>query len=95
MKVIVAGLPKTGTKTMHTALEILGYSVYDAPESFQFLYEDWMKIINEGGTKDDFHRMLKNVDACMDLPACHYWEQIHEAFPEAKVYDFAHFWHFQ
>ena len=34
MKVIVAGMPKTGTKTMKAALEELGYSVYDLIENF-------------------------------------------------------------
>lgn len=86
MKVIVAGLPKTGTKSMNAALKILGYdTIYDYPENFQFLSKEWTKILTEGANKEDFQRMYKNVDVCMDAPCCHYWEEIHEAFPESKM----------
>ena len=85
MTVIIAGMPKTGTKTMHEALKILGFSIYDFPENFWYLHDDWMKIFNEGGTTEDFRKMYENVDACMDVPCCHYWEEIHKAFPESKV----------
>ena len=85
MKVIVAGMPKTGTKTMHEALKLLGYSIYDYPENYWYLKKEWMKIFREGGTVEDFKRMYKDVDACMDVPACHYWEEIHKAFPESEL----------
>ena len=85
MKVIVAGLPKTGTKTMHEALKLLGYRIYDYPENYYYLHDAWMKILKEGGTTEDFHKMFKDVDACMDVPCCHYWQEIHEAFPDSKV----------
>ena len=86
MKVIVAGMPKTGTKTMNEALKILGFSTYDFPEHYWYLHDEWMKIFKEGGTKEDFRKMYENVDACMDVPSCHYWEEIYEAFPESKVH---------
>ena len=89
MKVIVAGMSKTGTKTMATALHALGYNVYDYFENFEFLCDDWMKILKEGGSDDDIikelRRMYKDVDAVMDIPCNHFWEQLHKAFPEAKV----------
>jgi len=85
MKVIIAGMPKTGTKTMHEALKILGYSIYDYPENYWYLHDQWMKICNEGGTTEDFRKMYEGVDACMDIPCCHYWEEIHNAFPESKI----------
>jgi len=74
-----------GTKTMHEALKILGYSVYDYPENYWYLYDNWMKIFLEGGTEEDFKGMYENVDAVMDVPCCHYWEEIHEAFPDSKI----------
>lgn len=87
MKVIVAGAPKTGTKTMAEALRVLGYNVYDYFENFEYLGDDWYKIMREGGSIEDFRRMFENVDAVMDVPCCHYWQEIHQAFPHAKVYD--------
>lgn len=85
MKIIYAGFPKTGTKTMNEALTILGYECYDYMENYMYLGKDWSKIFREGGTKEDFRRMFENVDACMDVPSCYFWEEIHEAFPDAKI----------
>ncbi|CAK8686999.1 unnamed protein product [Clavelina lepadiformis] len=85
MKVICAGYSKTGTKSMQAALTELGYNVYDYMENFAYLYDDWMKILKEGGTTEDFRRMFENVDAVTDLPCYYFWDEIHKAFPEAKI----------
>ncbi|XP_076807069.1 uncharacterized protein LOC143450418 [Clavelina lepadiformis] len=85
MKVICAGLSKTGTKSLKAALEELGYNVYDFVENFQFLAHEWTKILEEGGTTEDFRRMFENVDAVTDSPSCYFWDEIHKAFPEAKI----------
>lgn len=85
MKVIVAGLSKTGTTTMNAALTMLGYSVYDYTENVYWLREDYKRIFRDGWTTDDFKRMYKDVDAIVDVPACYFWEEIHKAFPEAKI----------
>lgn len=85
MKVILAGMPKTGTKSLKKALTMLGYSVYDAEENFIYLNNEWTKIMTIGGAVDDFKKMYADVDATCDVPACYFWEEIHKAFPEAKV----------
>lgn len=85
MKVIVAGMPKTGTKSMHAALEMLGYSVYDFPENAFILTDEYDKIVCKGWETDDFRRMYENIDAVVDYPAFYFWDEIHKAFPEAKV----------
>ena len=85
MKVAVIGYSKTGTKSMAAALKILGYKVYDYDLNFWHLGKQWIKIMSEGGTKEDFYNMYKDVDATMDAPACNFWEEILEAFPDVKV----------
>ena len=85
MKLILAGMPKTGTKSVKRALTMLGYNVYDVEENFENLYEEWTKIMTVGGEIEDFKKMYENVDATCDVPACYYWEEMHKAFPEAKV----------
>ena len=85
MKVIVAGLSKTGTKSMQYALKILGYNVYDFMENYVYLRQDWEQILSVGATTDDFYRMFKNVDAITDNPAAYFWDEIHKAFPDAKI----------
>ena len=78
MKVIVAGMPKTGTTTMAAALSQLGYKVYDYIENCEYLGKEWLKIISEGGTSEDFKKMYEDVDAVTDMPACFFWDIIHE-----------------
>nr|XP_039252323.1 uncharacterized protein LOC120329656 isoform X2 [Styela clava]XP_039255239.1 uncharacterized protein LOC120332112 isoform X2 [Styela clava] len=85
MKVLVVSFSKCGTKTLASALRTLGYSVYDFDENQNYLREEWIKIMTEGGTKEDFYRMYKDVDAAADIPACLFWEEISEAFPDTKL----------
>ena len=48
--------------------------------------QGWMKVM-EGkcNATEEFRRMFGNVDAVTDSPACFYWKEILEAFPDAKV----------
>lgn len=70
---------------MNWALSMLGYEVYDFCENTFLLCDEYIKIVNEGWTTEDFKRMYENVDAVTDFPAWFFWEEIHKAFPEAKV----------
>nr|XP_039269809.1 uncharacterized protein LOC120344580 [Styela clava] len=85
MKIICAGLGKTGTKTIAEALRIIGYNVHDVFEQFHYDKELWDKILDNTATIQDYQRILGNVDAVMDWPAAAVWENIMEAFPDAKV----------
>eukprot|EP01090_Pellita_catalonica_P001653 TRINITY_DN11413_c0_g1_i2.p1 TRINITY_DN11413_c0_g1~~TRINITY_DN11413_c0_g1_i2.p1 ORF type:complete len:138 (-),score=17.53 TRINITY_DN11413_c0_g1_i2:2-415(-) len=85
LKVISAGLAKTGTTTMMNALKILGCSsVYDWEEHFDYHYDIWMDALVRG-VKPDFKTMYANVDAVTDTPACNFFREILDEFPEAKV----------
>lgn len=86
MKVLVIGFPKTGTKSLHAALKKLGYTVYDYEHNFYYLRKQWLKVLSkEGGTKEDFYEMYRDVDASMDILFCVFWKEILEAFPDTKV----------
>jgi len=85
MKVILVGISKCGTKSMATAFEQLGLKNYDYPEQFMFQRDDWLKIFKRGGTKEDFRRMFANCDSVTDSPACYFWYEILQAYPDAKL----------
>ncbi|CAK8680134.1 uncharacterized protein LOC143463427 [Clavelina lepadiformis] len=86
MKVIVAGYSKTGTKSMVVALNQLGYNVYDFFDHFWYHGDKWEKIFSSsGGSIDDFKEMYQSVDAVTDCPPNIFWEEILQAFPDAKV----------
>ena len=42
MKIICAGFPKTGTKSMALALSSLGYSVHDFEEHLQYNLDNYL-----------------------------------------------------
>lgn len=67
MKIICAGLAKTGTTSLASALRILGYKVYEYPEHVAFNGEEWLDIYMKGKSPD-FVSMYKDVDAVTDRP---------------------------
>merc|ERR1739838_479677 len=85
MKVIVASFSKCGTKTMAAALRQLGLVVYDFLENYEFLGRHWNEILEHGGSPELFRRMYEGVDAVTDVPCCLFWEELLQAFPEAKI----------
>ena len=85
MKVICAGLSKTGTKSLARALRILGYKIYDFPEHMDLHLDEWIDIFCGDGKLADFASMYADVDGVTDLPAAFWFEEILACFPEAKV----------
>ena len=85
MKVIYAGFSKCATKSMAKALRLLGMKVYDFMEHYEYLASDWMKIYRDGATVERLRKMYEGVDAVAGMPVYYYWEELLEAFPEAKV----------
>ncbi len=85
MKLIVAGLPKTGTKSLQKCLEMLSYKVFDTRDNFLHYGEEWRRIMSAGGMPIDFRDMFSSVDACTDVPSVYYWEEMLAAFPDCKV----------
>ena len=78
-------MPKTGTKTLASALRTLGYNVYDLEEQFYFLGKDLIEITNSGWTANDIKRIFTDVDAVTDVMSNCLWEEIFRVFPDAKV----------
>ena len=84
MKIICAGLIKTGTKSITKALRHLGFTVFDWEEqTFDFL-DHWVDVF-QNGTKPDVKRVYENADVCVDVPGFFFFEEILEAFPDCKV----------
>ena len=84
MKLICAGMSKTGTKSVASALRVLGYTVYDAEEHWKYHLDEYVDAL-EGKQLPDFATMYANVDAVVDSPSYFFWEEISAAFPNAKV----------
>ena len=85
LKVVGSGLGRTGTKSMQTALNMLGLGpchhmveVFAHPES-RFLWIDASK------GKPDWDAIFADYHSMVDYPGAHYWRQIAAHYPDAKV----------
>jgi hypothetical protein len=86
LKVIGAGFGRTGTMSLKTALEQLGFS--KCYHMFEVSLNEghvelWRAI--ERGEDVDLHALFEGYQATVDWPSCNYWESQLAAFPDAKV----------
>ncbi|HVN00139.1 MAG TPA: sulfotransferase [Caulobacteraceae bacterium] len=85
LKVVGSGLGRTGTKSMQTALNMLGFGpchhmveVFTHPESMQL----W---IDAAEGRPDWDLIFKDYHSMVDYPGAAYWRQLADHFPNAKV----------
>lgn len=86
LQVIGSGFGRTGTLSMKMALEQLGYSpCYHMVEvmSDNRRAEQWYGIAC--GEQTDWRSVMDGFAATVDFPACVFYRELMEAFPEAKV----------
>lgn len=86
LKVIGAGLGRTGTFTLKTALEMLGFGpchhmveVLANPGQVPF----WNRAAD--GEAVDWDEVFAGYNATVDWPGCHFYAELAERYPEAKV----------
>jgi hypothetical protein len=86
LKVIGAGFGRTGTMSLKVALESLGFGpcyhmleVFSHPEHAQRWEAAWL------GEPVDWDDLLDGYEAAVDWPACAFYEELMEKYPDAKV----------
>jgi len=85
MKLIGAGLPRTGTMSQKLALEILGLDpCYHMANIFADLNEATRWRAAFAGELDPAE-ILKGFPAMVDWPGSYYYKELMETYPEAKV----------
>ena len=85
LKGVGSGLGRTGTKSMQTALNMLGVGpchhmveVFMHPESMAL----W---VDAGQGRPDWDLIFKDYQSMVDYPGAAYWRQIADHYPDAKV----------
>ncbi|MCE9522575.1 MAG: sulfotransferase family protein [Alphaproteobacteria bacterium] len=85
LKVVGSGLGRTGTKSMQTALNMLGFGpchhmveVFAHPESVPL----W---IEAGAGRPEWDKIFAGYNAMVDYPGSFYWRQLAAHYPDAKV----------
>jgi hypothetical protein len=86
LQIIGPGFGRTGTRSLKTALEVLGFdpchhmqTVFAEPAQRAF----W-KTLAAGGTVD-WHEVFAGYRSQMDWPGAHVWRDLIDAFPDALV----------
>lgn len=86
MRIVGAGLGRTGTASLKSALEyLLGAPCYHMLEVFE--NPDHIPLWRSAalGREPDWHAMFKNYQAAVDWPAASFWPELSRAFPDAVV----------
>ncbi|MEQ1754992.1 MAG: sulfotransferase family protein [Micropepsaceae bacterium] len=85
LKIVGSGLGRTGTKSMQTALTMLGFGpchhmveVFAHPETVPL----W---IAAGEGKPEWDRIFAGYNAMVDYPGAYYWRELAAHYPQAKV----------
>ena len=88
MRVVGAGFGRTGTTSLKAALEQLGFGpsyslseVFANPEHVGF----WEAAGRPTREELDWEGFLAGYGVAVDWPACSFYEELMEAFPEAPV----------
>lgn len=85
LKIIGAGMGRTGTASLKVALETLGighcYHMSEVLKNPGYT-KDWIDAA-EGNA--DWDKIFKGYSATVDNPGCNYWKELADNYPEAKV----------
>lgn len=86
LEVIGAGFGRTGTLSLKTALEQLGFTgCYHMYEVMAHLEHAPVWTAASRGEDVDFDTLLIGYRATVDWPACVFWRELMAVFPDAKV----------
>jgi len=86
LQVIGAGYARTGTLSMQQALNDLGFGpTYHMNDVFQnpSHAQQWLDYANTGTA--DWDGLFRKYQSVVDFPASCAWEDLYDAYPEAKV----------
>jgi hypothetical protein len=85
LKVVGSGLGRTGTKSLQSALNILGVGpchhmveVFAHPESARL----W---IDAAAGRPDWDAIFAGYQSAVDYPSAHYWRQLADFYPQARI----------
>lgn len=95
MEVLSLGLPRTGTRSMADAFELMGLTHcahgFDFMENMPYA-QRWeqavdAKYLNKGTpfTRSDWDELLGHCSATTDFPCAAFWRELCAAYPDSKV----------
>jgi Sulfotransferase domain len=86
LRVIGAGLPRTGTNSLQLALNRLGFG--PCHHMYELLgdpsqWPQWLRVYH--GERVDWEDVYKGYNSAVDAPASFLWRELSTTYPDAKV----------
>ena len=91
LAIIGAGFGRTGTASLYTALNQLGFPCYHMFEVMQNKQNKthldfWLRVARAApDVRHDWEQVFSRYTAAVDNPACCVWRELMQAYPEARV----------
>ena len=88
MKIICAGWGRTGTRSLKRSLEVLTGQPSYHMQNILLNKKDaklWHNSIFKHKGEFDWEKIYSGYGACLDFPSCNYYQELMEAYPDAKV----------
>ncbi|EIE78208.1 hypothetical protein RO3G_02912 [Rhizopus delemar RA 99-880] len=87
LQVIGAGFGRTGTDSLHEALNILGYNTHHMSCIFKNENLDFetFKEAHRNPEAIDWDKPYDGFDAAVDWPTCNFYKELMVKYPDAKV----------
>jgi len=85
LKIVGTGLGRTGTKSMHTALNRLGFGPCHHMSEMFVHPEAFPKWIAAANGAENWDELFEGYESMVDWPGVKYWRQLVDYYPEAKV----------
>ncbi|KNC97027.1 uncharacterized protein SPPG_07427 [Spizellomyces punctatus DAOM BR117] len=85
LEIIGAGFGRTGTKSLQLALQQLGFPCYHMTEAIQHPTDFAVWTDAHDGKQVDLTQIFNKYTATLDWPACDFWKELMEVYPNAKV----------
>src|SRR5215470_14163777 len=85
LKVIGAGLGRTGTLSLKFALEQIGFGPCYHMTEVMLNPEAPALWVQAANGSPDWESIFRGFVATVDFPACTFWRELSEYYPEAKV----------
>ena len=86
LSVVGAGFGRTGTMSLQSALQMLGLGrCYHMLEVAQNPDHASLWSAAARGQSTDWEALFEGYGAAVDWPACYFWRELSEHYPEAKV----------
>jgi len=90
LKIIGAGFGRTGTTSLQAALQHLGFQkcyhmteLLKRPTHAKLWNQTWDNVT--AGKEPEWSKIFADYQATVDWPACAYYQELMEAYPDAKV----------